>query len=428
MKKPVLLLWLLTTAVCLTACGSKNFDMTFEEALEIANHSELQDILAGNDNFEQNFVIAGKYDADWNKVDANISSASKQSLTTKNSESSTKFGANITAEWETIKVDWSLDAKLVDDAVYLNLTSLNLTWSEDLAMIEMMVAGFKNQWFTIPMSGLSDMPNTFSILKDSKDINAKVKDIVKNEWFMVYSWKFTQFEWYNAWKFSLDNEKLNALIKEYYDSLNNSLWEESIQEIPELNIKNFEWYLVITWKDKVATVIENMEMQDEDIIMSANWFAGEDFELYLSEGEENLISVVAHKKGWKYEVSANLSETVLLNWTISAKLSKSSIDLTFDANLTVKAETEGEADIVVPFNGSWKYKSISEFTTAVPENAQDLTELLWSYLGMMWWDDYDYDYDLDEDYEGLYDDEIEDVAVETEDNTEVVEENTEVAE
>jgi hypothetical protein len=44
--------------------------------------------------------------------------------------------------------------------------------------------------------------------------------------------------------------------------------------------------------------------------------------------------------------------------------------------LTVKAETEGEADIVVPFNGSWKYKSISEFTTAVPENAQDLTELL----------------------------------------------------
>jgi hypothetical protein len=31
------------------------------------------------------------------------------------------------------------------------------------------------------MSGLSDMPNTFSILKDSKDMNAKVKDIVKNE-------------------------------------------------------------------------------------------------------------------------------------------------------------------------------------------------------------------------------------------------------
>jgi hypothetical protein len=48
-------------------------------------------------------------------------------------------------------------------------------------MVEMMVAGFKNQWFTIPMSGLSDMPNTFSILKDSEDINAKVKDIVKNE-------------------------------------------------------------------------------------------------------------------------------------------------------------------------------------------------------------------------------------------------------
>jgi hypothetical protein len=31
------------------------------------------------------------------------------------------------------------------------------------------------------MSGLSDMPNTFSILKDSKELNAKTKEIVINE-------------------------------------------------------------------------------------------------------------------------------------------------------------------------------------------------------------------------------------------------------
>jgi hypothetical protein len=64
MKKSLFLLGLLTTTVCLTACGSKDYNMSFEEALEIANHSALQDILAENDNFEQSFTIAGNFDAD----------------------------------------------------------------------------------------------------------------------------------------------------------------------------------------------------------------------------------------------------------------------------------------------------------------------------------------------------------------------------
>ncbi|MBR7036688.1 hypothetical protein IKI14_02195 [bacterium] len=64
MKKSVFLLGLLTTTVCLTACGSKNFNMTFEEALDAANHSELQEILAGNENFEQSFDFEGNYNAD----------------------------------------------------------------------------------------------------------------------------------------------------------------------------------------------------------------------------------------------------------------------------------------------------------------------------------------------------------------------------
>jgi hypothetical protein len=38
----------------------------------------------------------------------------------------------------------------------------------------------------------------------------------------------------------LDNEKLNALIKEYYDSMNSNLGEDSLTEVPELNIQNFE--------------------------------------------------------------------------------------------------------------------------------------------------------------------------------------------
>lgn len=391
MKKFVFLLGLLTTTVCLTACGSKDFNMSFEEALEIANHSELQDILAENNNFEQDFDISGSFDANWTKVDASITSNSKQSLDNKNSESSTKFNANITISGEVLKIDWILDIKLVDDTIYLNLSSLDLTWSDSLSMMGMMVEWFKNQWLSIPMTGLSEMPSSFSILKDSKDLNNRAKEIIINEWSTVYSWKFKEFNGYNAWKISLDNEKLNELIKEYYVALSG----DSEEEIPELNIQEFEWYLVITWKDKVTTVIENMKMQDNETIMDADWFAWEDYEINISEWGESLVKIVAKKNASKYEVSITLADAVLLNWTISPKVSKSWINLKFDATLTAKAEEEWASDTVIPFKGSWNYKWISDFSISVPEDVQDLSELLWAYLGgISWWDD--------EDYEALY--------------------------
>jgi hypothetical protein len=38
----------------------------------------------------------------------------------------------------------------------------------------------------------------------------------------------------------LDNEKLNALIKDYYADVNSNLDDEDAPETPELNIQNFE--------------------------------------------------------------------------------------------------------------------------------------------------------------------------------------------
>lgn len=389
MKKTLLLLGLLTTAICLSACGSKNFNMTFEEALEAANYSALQEILTENDNFEQNFEVAGNFDSEWNKVDAKISSNSKQSSNQKNSESSTNFTANITSSWETTKINWALDTKLVNDTLYINIQSLDLTWNEDLTMIAAMTEWIKGQRFFISMSGLSDVPNTFSILKDSKKLNNKTKEIIKEEWSTVYNWKFSQFNWYNARKFSIDNEKLNALIKEYYDTINSGADEESIQEIPVINIQSFEWYLVITWKDKVTTVIENMDIQDSNETINVNWFAGENFELNFSKNWEPLIKILANKKGTKYNISAALWDSIFLDGSISPKLSKSSIDLKFDAKLTVKSVESWESDTIIPFKGSWEYDSIPEFTVSAPNDAQDLSELLWAYLWwMMWWYDY----------------------------------------
>ena len=86
--------------------------------------------------------------------------------------------------------------------------------------------------------------------------------------------------------------------------------------------------------------------------MNADWFAWEDYEINISEWEQNLIKIVAKKKSSKYEVSITLADIVLLNWTISPKLSKSWINLKFDATLTVKAEEEWSSDTIIPFKGS----------------------------------------------------------------------------
>ena len=401
MKKILLIIGLLTT-ICLTACGSKNFNMSFEDALNASNHSELQNILAENDNFEQSFKISGNYNSEWNNIEADISSESKQNTINNNSESTTNFDVNINNKdsWNA-KINWVLNIKLVNDTLYLNLWSLDLTWSDNLAMIGMMTEWLKWQRLSLPMTWLSDVPNTMSYLKDSKKLNSKIKEIVTNEWSVVYKWKFSQFDWYNAWKISLNNDKVNEVITEYYNTMNaqDNSWEDI--GIPTINIQEFEWYLVITWKDKVTTVIENMKIADNDVIISANWFAWEDYEINISESDNPVFQINAKKKLSKYDVSITIANNIYLNWTISPKLSKSWISLNFDANLTIKNEDETKNDIIIPFKGSREYNWIQEFTVLAPDNSQDLTELLSTYLWwMMWW--IDYTGDIYNDYNNIY--------------------------
>ena len=401
MKKFLLIFGLLATT-CLTACGSKNFNMTFDEALEASNHSQLQDILSESDTFEQIFKISGNYNSGSDKIKANISSESKQNTNNNNSESITNFDIDINNKdnWES-KINWVLNIKLTNDTLYLNFWSLDLTWNDNLAMIGMMAEWFKDQWLSLPMTWLSNVPNTMSYIKDSKKLNSKIKDIVNNDWSTIYSWKFSQFNGYNAWKISLNNDKINELIKEYYNTLNtqNTSWENI--NIPTTNIQEFEGYLVITWKDKVTTIIENMKMVDDNTTINANWFAWENYEINLSENDNSAIQITAKKKFSKYDVSISIANNILLNWAVSPKLSKSWINLDFDATLTIKNENDSKNNINIPFKGSREYKSIQEFTVSIPENSQDLTQLLSTYLWwMMWW--IDYTGDIYNDYNNIY--------------------------
>lgn len=387
MKKSVFLLGLLSiTSLCLTACGnSKDYTMTFDEAYDIANHSALQDMLISSENSQQWLNLSTNIDNWANKMALNLQSNSKHNLWNQKSESTTTFTLNVNADDTSVLIDWALDIKIIDNTIYLNLWSLNFSWPEDTSFLAAMVEWFKGQRFSIPMSWMNEMPNSFSYVKDAKKLNEQAKEMVINEWSVIYNWKFTQFNWYNAWKFSLDSEKLQELINDYYARVNESLDVENQQEAPQLNIQNFEWYLVITWKNKVTTVIENMDMIEWETDININGFWGNDYEINASSNWESILTLKAIKKNSNYNISLNAADSILLEWIITPKLSTSKIDIKFDATLTIKSDYEESDDTILPIKGNRTYAPLSEFNVTAPEWAQDLTQLLSAYLWSAFW-------------------------------------------
>ena len=164
MKKSVFLFGLLAiTWLCLTACGSKDYTMSFDDALNLANHSSLQDILLNTENFQQDFDLSTKFGSEWAQTSIYLHSNSKQNIKNYKSESSTSFDVEIDSNDSKMNIDWNLDIKLVDNVIYLNLGSLDITGSQDAAFLGAMVEWFKNQWFSIAMSGLDEMSGSISI-------------------------------------------------------------------------------------------------------------------------------------------------------------------------------------------------------------------------------------------------------------------------
>ena len=406
MKKTPFILWFLALAcLWLTACdNSKDYNMSFDEAYTAANRSVLQDIITKTENFQQSFDVSTNLDNNWTKVTAKIQADSKQNLDNSKSESTTLFDVNINSDGSNLVITWALDLKLVDNTIYLNLKSLGLSWPEDVSFLTAMIEWFKNQRYLISMEWLSDVPSTLSYIKDAKQLNEQAKGVIINEWSEIYNWKFAEFNWYNSYKFSLDTEKLQQLINDYYDKVNESLDNENKQEAPQLNIQNFEWYLVITWKDRVTTVIENMDMLEWETNININGFWGENYEINALSNWDSLLKISAIKRGSSYNISLVAANEIKLEWTITPKVSSSKINVNFDVTLAIKAENGEEQDIIVPLEGNRRYNQISEFDVIAPEWAQDLSELLWSYLWALWWDSYsdELSYKDNWEYEDVY--------------------------
>lgn len=420
MKKNIAFLGLLTVAtLCLTACGnSKDYTMSFEDALEAANHSALEDILTNTENFQQSFDVSTNLDRDWSKIIANLQANSNQNLSNTRSEFNTNFDVNISSEEWSLGITGALDIKSVDDVIYLNLKSLWISWSEDVSLLSAMVDWFKNQWYFISMTWLTEVPSSISHVKDAKELNSKAKEMFINEWSVVYSWMFTQFNWYNARKFSLDNEKFQEIINEYYSSISESIEDETL-EVPQINVENFEWYLVITWKDKVTTVINNIDLVDSGASISANGFWWQDYLLNFYESWSEIVSLSAVKKWSNYDISLNASDLIIIDWVVTPKISTSGINVKFDVKVTVKSQYEDWENTIIPLKGTWTYKPISEFSVEAPEDAQDLSAMISSYL---WWMLGSSDYDDGEYYDEYNDEDLDNEIL---DNEEVTEEVTE---
>ena len=252
-----------------------------------------------------------------------------------------------------------------------------------------------------------------------------------NQWSGIYDWIFDEYKWYNAWKYSVDEEKIDEMLKLYADMMNEfyswllaqyaaqNLWGEEIDAVDfnsllsGIKYDNLQWYFVIVWKNEVVETMEGAYMNIDGTWMIFNYYYWKDW-LYLevkTEDWEDVMLIVA-KRNWRtYDVYANMMSVLGLKWDLKFnKFSKKDwIDVDFDMKFTVNMEWEMLSDLQdlketymeVPFKWNYKVKNIDSFSLQEPSDAVDLMEMLGGYL---WTVDEELppdDLDLDVGYEAV---------------------------
>ena len=422
MKKSTVILGIVSVmTLCLTACGKPN--MSFEEAIDNVTHSELKEIMANAENYEQNFNISSNFSVKEDNVEAKISLSTNSKQNVKNSEWETKISLKVDASWdgdewrENIKLDWEAVIKSLKDAVYFKLSSLNLDGPEEFTNeFDSALPWIKNQWFSFELTDeikeklYAELPEDFDLnnlnsLKDDEALNKlaeNLKKSINNEWAVVYSGIYSEFEWYNARKFSINKEKAFDSFMEYVKWI---IPEEYAGEIDEINaeeifdedfpLKNFEWYLVITWKDRVQVVIENLDIENDYSSSKINWTYGRDrYELVVKNEWKEVFVSSAKLNGTHYDILMKVQDSEIIKWTITPRKSDWKISIDFDLSINF---VEGEDKTIIPLQGWWSREEISKFNVEVPKNSKNLLEdimknidldaadLQWLSLGSQWY-------------------------------------------
>ena len=425
-----------------TGCSTKkNYEMSYEQVISLLENQskEMMEIFFNFEAQQRDVNLFTKIDNDDVNLDLDIQTQSKIDYNSKVQDVALYFDADVKISESELDLitSWEVNYSLIWDDMYLKLSDLSLDWpsATDLAMVAMIVNGFKWQWFKLGMSGVN-MSKAFELysLYGEKmwDIVKNVWEIMVNEWSLVYDWMFDEYKWYNARKYSVDEEKFDEMLHMYVDMMNEfyswllaqyaeNLWDEEINLVDFNDIfsgveyDNLQWYFVVVWNNDVVETMENAHMTIDGTWIVANYYYWKDWLYFEAKTEdwEDLILLVA-KKNWKvYDIYANFNSMFSVKWDMKFnKFSKKDwVDVDFDLNLSVSVDPEmfadpesvKDLDMEIPFKWNYRVKNINKFSLEAPSDAIDLMEMLWWFMwaGIAGDDEYreddEYDY-LDDDW------------------------------
>ena len=402
MKRSRLILGVVSImTLCLTACGKPN--MSFEDAVDNIAHSQLQEMMADADYYQESFNISTNFSIPDDDVKAKVSFSTDSKQNTKDSqwETNLSLDLSVSEDWDKVKIKWDAMLKQIANVIYFKLNSLDISSSDDDFIDEDAINDIKWQRYSIEIT--DEMINeiyedtmddfdleSFEKLYDEEKVDKLVDGLKKsliNKWALVYSGIYSQFDWYNAYQFSIDRDTafmafidyLKWIIPDYMmDDLMEEIEEEGLDEIFEdFPLTNFRWYLVITWKNRVQIVIENIDIEDEDGKMYGT-FGRDGYEFVAIDDDEEVFKLSAMLNESHYDISMIVDDEKVLECTITPSKSRSKIGLDFD--IDIDFDDYGDK-IHIPLEGWWTWEKVSKFSVEAPEDSKDLTKDIM-------WDDY----------------------------------------
>ena len=406
MKKSTFILGIVSImTLCLTACGKPN--MSFEDAVDSIGHSQLQEMMDSAEYSQRNFNISTKFNVPEDDVKGNISISADSKHNSKDSQwesdISLKFSATI--DWEQGKMQWNATVRRLAKTIYFKLNSLEMSSSDNSTPDEDTLNKLTWQRYTLNLKSKEvkemiddyiynngDFPedynikNLYSKTKINKFIN-DFKESLNNEWALVYSGIYSQFNWYNAYKFSIDKKKsLTALVNYFRWIMPDDMIDDAMEDIEDEDrdkifegfpFTSFEWYLIITWKHKVQVVIENIDIDDYSLDSKINATFGNDgYKFVEIEDGEDIVVFSAMLNDNHYDVSLIVEDEEFLTWTITPSISNWKINIDFD--LVIKYEDSGDK-IKIPFQWNWSWEKINEFNVKAPKNSKNLMDVIKKY-------------------------------------------------
>ncbi|MDR0282348.1 MAG: hypothetical protein LBI53_03345 [Candidatus Peribacteria bacterium] len=305
-------------------------------------------------------------------------------------------------------------------------------------MLAAMIEGFKGKWIQLDLQNSNEVNALLTQYQTRiQQLHKKYQHLLVEKGYEKYQGKFEQFRGYNAYQVDLNPEKLQELLSDT-DFFVKELEQqaalpavdeetegamETIEQIDlsqDIEISAFQAYLVITNKNKVALVVDSMEIKVKGESLRGEYrFSTEG--IWMNFENPNLpepthVSILK-EKGDTHTVNIDLLDMMKVIGNVEIKAKKSEYAIKFNLALTLSNQSLPEI-LSLPLKGEWKIKEIKPFTFKEPTDTMSLDDILGGFglsgLGGMLgagneysYDDYydddmmDYDladYDL-EDYE-----------------------------